>query len=461
MLGMALGTVLVIGPGNPRKDVSYTSDWVTHGATRPGVTVQPAKKAALDQTLYQGYLTYKTYTREVVAYGSPETFKGGLVYAPGHHLAAVAVVSLDAEGRPLVFLRADDRKFSRWERQEPFSLDAVVSGRLGEQGREPEQVARAELSGLVGEVMSLRPTGVDLTPSMPLESTECDLYFVALVDSSTKLKAYGPQEAWKAFSDGSVSDGGRAQALYGRAFDSMGYLRSHALYVKDYPKLYERFDTLGSGALWEPKGLSSKSVAANAGRAPSVRVTSVGERSTVALDVGEMVKAKVRIAIGGSKKETSDGISEYLKLPYDRLKLVEYYQDPERGPMVRFSAQVRAPLEFAPGAPKAFRKDVSDTDTERSLKLASTIENVVELGKRSSASAALSDLYYRFAALAVEKPHKPTGEGYLPLAEALRECRSGQGDAQTEALLLRLADHLRWNPNLGLSWEEIDRFVEL
>jgi len=82
-----------------------------------------------------------------------------------------------------------------------------------------------------------------------------------------------------------------------------------------------------------------------------------------------------------------------------------------------------------------------------------------ELGKPVFASAGQSDLRYHFYAAHVEKPR---GNGsFMPLAEALRRCRAeGDGDAHTEALLLRLASKLGWIPSLGMTVPEARRVMD-
>lgn len=485
-LGLAVGAVLLFGPVNPRQEVSFTSEWVTRGALRPHeISRKDPRTAEIEQTLFGGFLTYKAYKFEVIALGSPETYHGGFVHGPGHHASAVAAFSLADSGKPLVLLKSGDLRLSRFVRGEPYLLDGFVAGRLDKSGLSSSQIATEELSEEIGaEVVdnSLRALGSELTPTMPLESTECDSYFTAVVRTvgaaqgdggkmevpeMIGAKTLSPREAWELFEEGKVCDAGRAQTLYGRAFDSMGYLRSHDVYVADFPELLERFDSLGTGEVWDPREFDASKVAAKFRGSDRlseglINTALVTDERKISLDSGEMVEAKVRHAVEKSGKITPVGpefSSEYLKLPYDRLKLAEYYVDEETGPMVRLFTQVRAPLEFAPGGPRVFRRDVTDTAIERDLDFPGSMEKTVELGEPTSASAGQSDLYYRFGASLVEKPEKPTGEGYVTLAEAIRECREGQADAQTEALLMRLADHLRWNPNLGMSWESIDKML--
>jgi hypothetical protein len=58
----------------------------------------------------------------------------------------------------------------------------------------------------------------------------------------------------------------------------------------------------------------------------------------------------------------------------------------------------------------------------------------------------------------VEPPADQTD--YLPLAEAIRLCREGHGDAHAEALCGRLAHHLGWIPTLGMTLGEARSSLE-
>src|SRR5207248_7192298 len=92
---------------------------------------------------------------------------------------------------------------------------------------------------------------------------------------------------------------------------------------------------------------------------------------------------------------------------------------------------------------------------KRALEIASELvpgAKVEALSAPSYASPGQADLQYHF--LAAQVPKSSGGE-FVTLAEALERCRSrGAGDANTEALLLRLADHLGWIPQLGMSVEQ-------
>ena len=478
----------MIGPANPRTSVASTSVWVRKGAKVNALRKKPQEKPyRITQTLFDGFLKYQTYKFQTVVYGSPEELEGGFVFGPGHHTAAMAGLLFNGENKPLVVLKTGDLRFTRLERGEPYKLDGCVAGRMDKMGASTIDIALAELAEEVGgEVVgsSFRPLGKELTPTMPLESTECDTYFVAAVRVLSKpsgdggkmevpeligAKVVSPSEAWKLFSGGRVSDGARTQVMFGRAFDSIGYVPTHDLFVQDFPELAGRFQTLGLGETWDPRLENLESEVPPAPKDdnnPMSRINSAQavERRTVPLPSGEMVDAEIRHAIKTGDTLTPVGntfSSQFLKLEYDRVKVAEYYQDPESGPMVKMKTRIRPVMAFAPGKPRTYRLDVDDLPVPRNENFLEKMENTITLGSPSGASSGQSDLYYHYAATEVKKPEKPTGEGFVTLGEAIRLCRSGHGDAQTEALLLRLAHHLKWNPNLSMSWEDLKRVTAL
>jgi hypothetical protein len=172
-----------------------------------------------------------------------------------------------------------------------------------------------------------------------------------------------------------------------------------------------------------------------------------------------------------------DFASQFLDLDYDRAKVAIYYIDLDRGPMVEMTPQFRPALAFGPGAMNTIRRDLRDYVVPQAVlrkesgpylppagpvSISSERRTVLErlarvlpgrprqLAFHSAASSGQSDLYYHSVACRVETPTPETRASYVPLAEALRLCRQGHGDAQSEATLLRLADHLGWIPELGM-----------
>ena len=79
------------------------------------------------------------------------------------------------------------------------------------------------------------------------------------------------------------------------------------------------------------------------------------------------------------------------------------------------------------------------------------------LGAPTTASAGQSDLKIHFYAVA--EPQGAANANYIPLSEALQRCREGQGDAQSEASLLRLARQLEWIPGLQMSVDQARKLI--
>jgi hypothetical protein len=439
-------------------------------------------KSRITATPFDKYLVYKTYEVRADVQGESKLFDGGFVYAPGQHSAALAALLLDEDLKPWLVLKSGDTRFARAERGEPYVLDGAVAGRLDKDGLDGEAIVRGELAEEVGgEIVeaSFRPLGETLSPTMPRESSEGDLYFLSLVrltgaptGDGGDMEAVGligpkliaPEEAWELFSQGQVSDAGRAHALFGRAFHAIGYLPELGVYVHDHPKLLEKYDTLGLGEVQDIRAQGAPQALPER-LDPSTLITGVAtnRRSEVELPGGAMmIDATVHhtaVSDGETTQVGEDFENQFLALDYDRAKLAFYYRDPNLGPMVRLTAQARPPLMFAPGEPRVVRLDVTDLKVPRRGKRVAELEDARRLGKPAGASSGQSDLYYQLWAREIEE--LPAGEepNFVTLAEALRLSRSGHADVQTEALLLRLADGLGWNPNLGMTQDEVRRIV--
>ncbi len=313
--------------------------------------------------------------------------------------------------------------------------------------------------------------GEELSPTMPLESTEADAYYLTLVVLSGEPTGDGGEmelsdligpkvvtakEGLQAMDAGLVADAGRARTLHGRALAKMGYLPALDVWVHDHPELLSSYSTLGLGEVQDPRGqarpgetpptrVPSQSLAARVNH-----VVSVEREELVVSSRSKMIDAQTVHAVKEgeevSRLEPSFA-NQYLALDYDRAKIVHYFSDPERGPMVQMKRQLRPPLALAEGL-SVYRRDVEDVRRPRSTK--TSPKEARELGKPCSASAGQSDLYYQFWA----KQVPASEDDFVTLAEALRLCRKGHGDSQTEALLLRLAQDLQWLPHLGLSLGE-------
>lgn len=463
---------------------------VTPGVARPKKDVQ----AEITSAPFAKFLTYRTYR---VSEGG-ELWTGGFVFGPGHHISSMAALVFDAQGRPCATFKTGDTRLSRQQRGAPYVATSGIAGRWDKKGHSAGAIVLDELSEEVGGQVvegTFRRLGQALSPTMPFESTECDEYFMAAVDIVSDPQGdggsmevpgligpvfYSPQDAIKAMDSGAISDSARARAMFGRAWDSLGYIPSLDMYALDNPGLLSSFDSLGMGPLTDLRGRVEGETSLPAPRvrdgSESSRIDSaeVVSSEEVALESGRaMVDARIRHAIRGQGPVGGDFASQYLKLGYDRAKVALYYIDPDLGPMVEMAPQVRPALAFAPGSPLVKRRDLRDVPVPRTLDAMITA-GVVEkmfgrlgsLAPGNAASSGQSDLFYHYFACQVQPPRvspsTPTSgnsnpgasSDYLPLSQAILLTREGHGDAQTEATLLRLADRLEWIPQLGMSREQ-------
>lgn len=437
---------------------------------------------------YNGYLKFKNYQVDVSAEGILTRYSGGFVHGPGHHIGAVAAFAFDEAMTPHPILKSGDTRLSRAERSEPYVLDGFVAGRMDKKGADSSKIALAELAEEVGgEVVgdTFRKLG-DLAPTMPFESTEGDNYYLAAVEIKGKPSGDGgqmevadligprflsPTEAFRSMDSGEVSEGGRSRALYGRGFDSIGYVLQLGAYVHDHPALAARFDTLGLGQAVDIRGQLKASrfpeptVPGDSLESQINDVVAVRRDEVPLSENSRLVDTDSKHAVNKSGVITQlDGEfkSQYLQLDYDRAKVADYYIDPEKGPMIRMQEAARPALAFAPDSPKVIRKDVDDFPILRDKTPEEQLpEGVRPLGKPTGASPGQTDLYYHFYARETAKPENPEQSGYVKLSEAIRLCRTGDGDAHTEALCERLADDMNWLPNLDMSVEQAKTLLRI
>lgn len=436
----------------------------------------------LTRLAFDGYLKYHTYQLELTS-GMPATFTGGFVHGPGHHIAAVAAFAFDHDLTPHPILKSGDTRLSRFERGQPYVLDGFVAGRMDKEGADSSKIALAELAEEVGGQVvgtTFRKLG-ELTPTMPFESTEADHYYMAAVEIVGRPSGDGglmevadliaprflaPLEAWRAMDQGEVSEGGRTRALFGRGFDALGYLPQLGVYIHDHPQLAARYDPLGAGPVQDLRPQLK------AGRIPEdqppgtsleARINHVvtGSREVHPLsETSRMVDSECRHAVDKNGEITVlEGrfLSQYLQLDYDRAKLADYYLDPERGPMISLQTEARPVLAFSPGSPEVLRLDVQDLRLFRNREPREQLPpGARALGRPTGASPGQSDLYYHFY---VRQTDPPQTSGFVTLSQAIRLCRSGHGDAHTEALCARLALELNWIPNLNMSVEAAKQFL--
>lgn len=445
----------------------------------PGESYDGVVSSEVLDTPFNGFLKYKTYDVSISKEGLLQRYRGGFVHGPGHHIGAVAAFAFDEAMTPHPILKTGDTRLSRAERKESYVLDGFVAGRMDHEGMDSSKIALAELAEEVGgEVVgqTFRKLGQTVTPTMPFESTEADNYYLAAVQLSGNPygdgggmevidligpKISSPLEALKAMDGGKVSEAGRTRVLFGRGFDAIGYVPQLGVYAQDHPELSRRFDTLGLGEVNDIRGQ------VKAGHLPEqkppgdtlearINDAVATQRKEIPLDShSRMIDAKTKHAVNENGSITTlqnEFPNQYLQLDYDRAKLATYYIDPDKGPMVQLSVEARPVLAFAPESPKVLRKDVQDIPISRDRDALEQLpEGTRSLGQAGGASAGQSDLYYHFMAREVPIPTDGAEQGFVPISQAITLCRTGEGDAQTEALCERLCDDLQWIPNLGMS----------
>ncbi|MBT9582816.1 hypothetical protein IV102_05675 [bacterium] len=419
---------------------------------------------------------------ELLTASGPQTVR--IVNGPGHDCAAVAAIVLDPQSQPYMVMKTGDARVCRVMRGDSYLKLGCVAGRLDKEGASAAKIGLAELTEEVGgEVVanSFRPLGEWLSPTMPGESSEADADFFSLIRLNSSAQGdgggmevaglIGPvflsfQEGFAAMESGTVGDAGRAMALYRRCADSIGYVPELAGWVYDHPGLMERYHTLGLGQPVDPRpGALSARVPDDFvphGAAAEIEGAAWISRQDVALPEGFMVDGQT-VHTAHGKAVGAAFANQLLILEYDRAKVVDYFEDEKRGPLVRFAASPRPAMavkglllrgEQRRGGKEnleLFRLDVEDVKIRRDRPLEEQLAGPLhELGQPCGASSGQSDLYYHFCA----RRHSVAGADWIPLGQALELCRTGQGDGQTEAALIRLARQLKWLPNLGMNVEQ-------
>ena len=442
----------------------------------------------------------------------PQAAQCNVLSAPGHDVVLVAALALDEQNRLRAILKAGDTRPARVLRGEPYVKLGTVGGRLDHSGEPPANVAKREvIEEIGGKVIdgSLYGLGDKPAPTMPSESTEADRFYTALVRFEEGLgpkgdggglelpglmvpRLLGCQDFLRAVDQGRVGEGARARVGYARAFDKLGFIPSLDRFIYDLPpEIRERFDSLGMGAPVDLRHLGGP-VGEPAAASPVARESEVNDVklldrvNTHLEEASLLVDARVAHAI-----RTEDGLVtvgspfriQFLHVPYDRVKLAVYANDPERGPVVLLEPIERLPLAIkglaldgeCPGEAdtRLARLDVLEAkmhigSEHRAHVIESLAEHAAEaivgarsissaprrLGSSFDASPGQSDLRYHL--FAVEVPLKTVDRRFVPLSDALAAVRAGEGDAGTEAILLRLADDLDWIPGLRMSRSEVE-----
>ncbi len=480
---------------------SQPADQATLGHSQPALmaapTAQPSgppqpRGARLAENTFAKFMKYRKFDLEVERAGKLETTRVGILNGPGHDVAAVASMVLDPQGHPQLLLKTGDTRVSRSLRGDDYVKIGSVAGRLDKVGADFAKIGLAELSEEVGGVVvgdSLRRLGEALSPTMPHESTECDACFFSLVELKGQAQGDGggmevtdligpafftPQQGLAAMESGQIGDAGRCQMLYARALDAIGYIPELGTYVHDHPALQERFSSLGLGAPLDPRSQASGAPIPPPPPPGTTLEAQINhgyfeECQEVALgDGARLLDGKSRHAVAATPVGNPIP-NQLLSLPYDRAKVVHFVNDPQRGPLVRFTEQERPVLAVrqlelqkecpaAKEAPAWIRGDVDEVQLDRKRPVAEQLgPQAMALGAPTTASAGQSDLKIHFYAVA--EPQGAANANYIPLSEALQRCREGQGDAQSEASLLRLARQLEWIPGLQMSVDQARKLI--
>ncbi|MEW6282021.1 MAG: hypothetical protein AB1758_25680, partial [Candidatus Eremiobacterota bacterium] len=466
--------------------------------------------ARVTGTAFEKFLFARRGELDIQRPGFVETVQLPFLHGKGHNCALVGAFALDPQGNPYMILKHGDTRLSRFLRGDPYVLLGFVGGRMDKVGADFPKIALGELPEEVGGVPvegAFRRLGGGLSPTMPMESTESDAYFCALVvlaqaptgdgGGSELTGLIGPElvparEGLDAFRDGRVADAGRARTVYARTFDSMGYIPQLGVYVLDHPELAARFDTLGLGPVQDPRRLARDVELDPALEPPPPQRDDRGAvngvvftgRTDVPLDQGAlMVDATTQHAVLG------DGPAVAVAEPFpnqaalfkhDRAKVAVYARHPEQGPMVYMPACERPLLAFKGLAlggecdtsqenTELVRRDVVDLTLSRQedpgsqvLRRLARTGRLERLAEPTSASSGQCDLKYHYYSLEVPPPSD--WSDFVPLSDAIALCRTPpvQADSQTEGLCLGgLADRLGWIPGLRMTVDQARQLLNL
>lgn len=455
---------------------------------------EPQVQVEVTGTPFKEYLVYQRYR---VQLADGQELIGGVVFGPGHHVSGLAALVFDARGTPYATFKTGDTRLARASRGEPYVAINGICGRWDKAGYSAGNIVLAELAEEVGGQVvdgTFRHLGDHLNPTMPFESTESEECFLAAIELVRKPYGDGgqmevpdligpvflsPGQTIRALDEGRISDAARARAAFARAWDAIGYIPSLELYVQDHPALAAGYDTLGLGPVDHLRErVKGGPIPDPPARADTLR----GRINTVLVDASQTVElapdqaivdARIRHAVRLPQTTVPlapEFASQFLWARYDRAKVAVYYLDPKSGPMVEMAPQLRPGLSLAPGHLSVLRRDLRDLRVKRlkvpvlagqdseirpwerlDLEVSGLPGPVQPLSMHSAASSGQSDLYYHNLACRVDPGRLEDTSDFVTLAEAIRLCRTGQGDVQSEATLLRLADRLEWLPQLGMS----------
>lgn len=389
-----------------------------------------------------------------------------ILSGPGHDVSIVATFTLAPDGTLSAIFKGGDTRPARTLRREPYVKIGTIGGRLDHPVLDATQIAAEEVAEEVGAEItsgSLTRLGSHPSPTMPDESTEADRYYFALVTFGG-VQAQGDAgglelpgllhpvsldipAALRAMDAGRIGEAARARVAYGRALSKIGYSPRLGGFV-DEPD----WDTLGLGPVGDPRPLARPP-----GELPRPTLSVAGVSILVEKEI--VLRNGLRMLDARASHLAEDGARlgqrfkmQFLSVPYDRAKVILFGLDATGRPHVhleprlRWGMLVKRDLLGKVGRPEV--RDLLDLpvppdDAAEAVADALRSPNVEPLGAPSEASPGQSDLRHHFFALQTE-----VRSSMVPLREAIRAFRAGEGDAASEAALLRLADRLGYIPEL-------------
>lgn len=439
--------------------------------------------AGIEAELFSGYMRLRTGWATFRHGGQDTTQRGVVLSGPGHDVVIIAALMIDPDGRPHLVFKGGDTRPARTLRGEPYVKIGSIGGRLDHVGVGSSATAVLELAEETGaEVQAglLFPLSQAASPTMPTHSTEADQYYAAIVqfpegarpvgdgggmELSELLRpiAFSARDGLMAIDRGAIGEGARARVAATRALCALGYVPALGCWRSELPeRIQGRFDPLGL-VTQAPAALPRAPMNLPAPSAETVVVGCHLEDEQV-IDAGEGLVFRnawaSHLGPGGEVVGRPYRI-QFLHVPQDLAKVVRYAKDPVYGAQVALQRRRRVPLaikalalqaELQNGWVQPVPLDVEEcwvgagdpravhAELTRWAKGAA----LVQLGAPADASPGQSDLRYHFYAQEVG----PESD-LVPLAQAIRLLRQGEGDAAAECALYRLADFLGYVPELG------------
>lgn len=444
-----------------------------------------AAAAQIEAELFSGYMKLRRARATFQVEGTTQSERGLLLSGPGHDVVIVAAVMFDPVGQPHLVFKGGDTRPARTLRGEPYVKVGSIGGRLDHAGVGLGETAILELAEETGarvEGGAIWALSRVASPTMPELSTEADHYYAAVVHfpegarptgdgggmeltSVLRPVAYEAAQALAAIDAGVVGEGARARVAATRALACLGYLPLLGRFVDELsPTWRGRFDPLGLPRA-ERAALPKGPITFPPFTAPALGCT-LEDRQVIDADDGLVFRDSLAthrdsagLALGAPYRV------QFLHTPRDLVKVVRFAPDPIEGARVELTFRTSVPLaakalalagEWAGGEALAVRSDVdqlelSPSDLAPAQRVAAHWPGrVAPLGVAADASPGQSDLRYHF--YSVEQVRASAG---VPLREAIRRLRSGDGDAAAECALYRLADQLGYVPELGAFKREI------